>query len=838
MRLTEIYARFYRSLNYDYMRASNEKYEPDPWDRLHNGVEFPFVRLRMTKHITTVVGGNESGKSQMLRAIKAALTGAGYDRSDFCRYSEFFGRDKTLVTPEFGFVLADPTKEDRALIAEIAAIPATDDIERIAVFRMNHTPKLRAYVQQSGAWSEPVNVKTPTALRRLGLPVPFDIDADIPLPDSVPLEYLATGKASAAIGRDVLRAFWDTAIAHRSWFSSDSSVAAKAKEIAATFGSTTREVDEEDLKQFKLAADLLLQVANLDRSLFVELQDAVRTKNGYANSIVDTVNSELAKALNFPHWWSQDSHFELFVSLYEYDLVFMIRDRTGRSYGFDERSDGLKYFLSYFVQYLSHVPPDDGGPELLLMDEPDRFLSSSGQQDLLRIFEDFARPQDPTRAAVQVAYVTHSPFLIDKNDAARIRVVEKGEHDEGTRLVSSVAANHYEPLRSAFGGFVAETAFIGNCNLMVEGPSDQVLLAGATRWLAGMTKEVSTLDLLDLNSITLVPAGGTRHIPYLVYLARGRDAEKPAVIVLLDGDKPGSDARETLMEGGAYGSELIKETLVLQISDEELDGIVTDNQRGRVAIEDLVPLGMALEAAQRYCNELVPDLKIADLEITLDDLYPSTETESGGEGRNKGILDALEKVIKKKSDRPRFHLDKVAFARGVIDTIEARSAAEASAKQAEVPGRTTTDPTTDAPSDDSTEAPNSASRESRDPELAIAKANFTKLLAALAKRQRDAVRDEDVEKISSRIKRVKKEFLRTQRGTARREQVVELIEQISSQLDNSLDSEDVRATMRGWRERFKLDEDPRSEVDDYQGLLQAVEVLAYQAARRSETADA
>ena len=32
--------------------------------------------------------------------------------------------------------------------------------------------------------------------------------------------------------------------------------------------------------------------------------------------------------------------------LYEFDLVFMIRDRTGRSYGFDERSDGLKYFLS------------------------------------------------------------------------------------------------------------------------------------------------------------------------------------------------------------------------------------------------------------------------------------------------------------------------------------------------------------------------------------------------------------------------------------------------------------------------------------------------------------
>jgi predicted ATP-dependent endonuclease of OLD family len=164
------------------------------------------------------------------------------------------------------------------------------------------------------------------------------------------------------------------------------------------------------------------------------------------------------------------------------------------------------------------------------MDEPDQFLSASGQQDLLRVFDDFADPKDVGREPVQVVYVTHSPFLIDKNEADRIRVLEKGEYDEGTRVVTSTAANHYEPLRSAFGSFVAETAFIGNCNLMVEGPSDQVLLAGASRWLKQLG--VADRDRLDLNHITIVPAGGTRHIPYLVYLARGRDIDKPPVVVL------------------------------------------------------------------------------------------------------------------------------------------------------------------------------------------------------------------------------------------------------------------------------------------------------------------
>ena len=103
MKLRAVYARFYRSLNYDFMRSSADNYKPDPWDTTPEG-DYPFVRVKLRPDITTVVGGNESGKTQVLRALRAALTGKGYDRSDFCRYSRFFGVDKTMVKPEFGWV--------------------------------------------------------------------------------------------------------------------------------------------------------------------------------------------------------------------------------------------------------------------------------------------------------------------------------------------------------------------------------------------------------------------------------------------------------------------------------------------------------------------------------------------------------------------------------------------------------------------------------------------------------------------------------------------------------------------------------------------------------------
>jgi predicted ATP-dependent endonuclease of OLD family len=791
--LDTVYARFFRSLNFDYLRLSSPSYVSDPWDKTPTGEDFPFVKIRLERDITTVVGGNESGKSQVLAAIEAALTGDGFDRSDFCRYSEYFTVDKLLTKPEFGALFRDITPDDKKIIGKICELDEIDDVDRVALFRMNDTPQLRMYVRVSGEWQKPKHVKAPTLLRQVGVPAPFKIDAGTPLPDSVPLEYLATGKARPAVGRKMLRDVWDTLASNSTWFASSDTVSSKAAEIAEAFRGT-HDLDETELKKYQLASDLLLKVAGLGRDIFVELQDAVRSKNGYANSIVDTINSELAKALNFPHWWSQDSHFELFVSLYEYDLVFMIRDRTGRSYGFDERSDGLKYFLSYFVQYLSHETADDGQPEILLMDEPDKFLSASGQQDLLRIFADFADPEDSNRRPVQVVYVTHSPFLIDKNHSQRIRVLEKGEHDEGTRVVSSAAQNHYEPLRSAFGSFVGETAFIGTCNLMLEGQSDQIILAGVSSWLG--RRGVPSFERIDLNAVTLVPAGGVSQVPYLVYLARGRDVEQPAVIVLLDGDKAGDEARSTIRKGGARRKALVDDSLVLQLNDQVLDSIEVDNPLGRLTIEDLIPAELAIEAAASYCEEFVPEINSKSINVDVHTLYrQGSEGAQTSSVQNKGTIDALERAIRTSTTVGEFHLDKIGFARSLLRIIDASQ---------------------------------------NQPALSRLESNFRILLSELGRRQRSAVRAENSERVSSRIKRSRDRFIRNH-SKVRREHVLMLIEEISGQLDNSIEAEDVRAEMRTWHVTFQLDEDPRAEISDVPALHAQLQSLAYLGVRNSAT---
>jgi len=81
----------------------------------------------------------------------------------------------------------------------------------------------------------------------------------------------------------------------------------------------------------------------------------------------------------------------------------------------------------------------------------------------------------------------------------------------------------------------------GQAGDRVNGPfriADQILLAGMSNVLRMLGR--GKTERLDLNTLTIVPAGSASHIPYMVFLARGRDADQPAVVVLLDGDAEGN----------------------------------------------------------------------------------------------------------------------------------------------------------------------------------------------------------------------------------------------------------------------------------------------------------
>ena len=780
MRVTKLYVRFFRSFNYDYERKANPKAKAKPWEYLDDAW-YPFIRIDLDPVVTAVVGANESGKSHLIEAIKHALTGEQIDHRDFCRYSALFSVETGKVrSPDFGVELEVTDEEDSTLLAELSLVP--NDARRFTLFRLDEGQ--RNIFIGSG---EDEHELDPDRLKRLQstFPKPFQLHTEVPVPDSVSLDSLL-GDTSIPLHHrrkrgeliELLQGIRENPA---------QTITDRAGEIANYLqddlnGEPAAETNEGTLTQTDLGRELLINVAKISKTSIKDLLAALRAEDeGTVAGLVGEMNKTLARHLNFSRWWRQDREFQLRLSPRDRDIVFTIHDRTGTDYSFKERSKGLRYFLSYYVQLRAHRQQAPGGPEILLMDEPDAYLSSIGQQDLLRALEDFARPEDGSRKD-QVVYVTHSPFLINKNAAHRIRVLDKGSNEEGTRVVRDVAQNHYEPLRSSLGAYVAETAFIGGSNLLVEGVSDQVLLTAMTSLLR--RRRTAATQLLDLNEVTIVPAGSASSVPYVAYLARGRDQLKPACAALLDGDKPGRDAIKKLQRSDdGRRKPILADDYILDLGAwaKETD-LQTDSGVEVTEPEDLIPAPIAAEAAQRYAIQFLEATQEEARSLSGKSIL-SCLTENQG-----SLWRSLEQAFAKAFDGG--HIEKVGFAKELANVVDA--------------------------------AADSNPRPTGFPKI---EHNFGKLIAELAGRLRNAEITELDQRTNNRTDHTVQGFLRDHPDGATRDAANHLLGEIESNLEDTIGDEAVRHKLLAMRHGFQLTTDPQEPVPSFDDFCQQLKDL-------------
>jgi predicted ATPase len=831
MRLESVFIRFYKSFNVDYMRHTDSRAKKKPWEviRINDDTElwYPYIQIPIDRKITAIVGANESGKSHLLSAIEKAIT--GYDSennpissSDFCRYSERF-----LVTsdinrlPDFGTEWHDVSEVECQQIKKLSDIPKSRNFNKFLLFRTKGN-SLTIYLTEEGKYSEhqvhSVNVEE---FREI-LPGTRRLKNKVALPSSIPIQRLVqkiTGKDDGTRyellsndSRRELHKLLDAIHANSGFFTnlskpntfpdnSNNKPNHILLDIVKILSDPDANLKENERKrqedEISLTYDLLFKIAKITLQSLVDLAKAMEKNDiGHTQALVDKINKQLSANLNFPNYWVQDSEFRLLMSAKDHNLEFSIIDRTGTKYSFEERSSGLKYFLSYFIQHRAYEPPNNV-PEILLMDEPDAFLSNQAQQDLLKIFEEVANTEDD-KSSSQVVYVTHSPFLIDKNHAERIRVLDKGKDYEGTIVIKSTYQNHYEPLRSAFGAFVAETVYIGHCNLMVEGIVDQVLLAGVSTYLRNF-ELASKRESLNLNEITIVPAGGTGNVPYLTYLARGRDSEQPSVIVLLDSDKNGNEAKIELTKKG-YGPRKkppLKEEFVLQVGDLANLGVWFPEKLLNPELEDLIPAPICVMAARNYAAD-VYGINERDLQ-DITETYIHEVIESGAT-----IFNAVYECVKQCS-KDQYRLDKIGFARSVIDVVN--------------------------------KLRNSHSEEIKYTQaLEVFDSNFKILFRELDKMKSLAELERTKKKAAQKVKELANAFFTNHPKAANREDAVEFLEKLEALLvqDDSFDSDEIRKGISSICKDYKLHTNLSERVENYEYFKQEVQSLQFSGKRATQ----
>ncbi|MBC6606159.1 AAA family ATPase [Hymenobacter sp. BT188] len=148
---------------------------------------------------------------------------------------------------------------------------------------------------------------------------------------------------------------------------------------------------------------------------------------------------------------------------------FFVETKSGELLEPNKRSQGFKWFLSFYLHLVAEDKRKDG--LIILFDEPGLHLHSKAQSDMMSVFEDLAEKN-------QIIYSTHSPYLIDSNKLHRIRlIINTNEGTKVEKLTTNANGKAHDALKPIIDaiGLDMRNSFspsMGGKNVIVEGISD------------------------------------------------------------------------------------------------------------------------------------------------------------------------------------------------------------------------------------------------------------------------------------------------------------------------------------------------------------------------------
>ncbi|WP_210751688.1 ATP-dependent nuclease [Nocardiopsis alborubida] len=208
-------------------------------------------------------------------------------------------------------------------------------------------------------------------------------------------------------------------------------------------------------------------------------------------------------------------------------LKVVVVDDIGVEVELDQRSEGFRWLVSFFVVFKAQAQGDLKNA-ILLLDEPGLSLHALKQQEFRKTVSRLSEDN-------QVVYTTHSPFMVGTDELDLVRIVEMVSRETGTkvhtRLVVDDPRSVY-PLQAALGYELAQSLFGQSRNLVCEGMTDMMYIEALN---TAYTDERKGLK----NSIALVPASSASKVIYYVTLLT---SQKLRAAALLDSDQAGDTA--------------------------------------------------------------------------------------------------------------------------------------------------------------------------------------------------------------------------------------------------------------------------------------------------------
>jgi predicted ATP-dependent endonuclease of OLD family len=159
--------------------------------------------------------------------------------------------------------------------------------------------------------------------------------------------------------------------------------------------------------------------------------------------------------------WTQEPSLEIKLRVNGKYMYIDFSDATTVYDTPKTRSRGFLWYLSFYINFIAATNAAKVNEFLFLFDEPGVHLHPSGQKDLTTLLEELCIKN-------QLIYTTHSPFMINREHPARVRVIDKDEN--GTQVDSEAYRENWRPLRQSVGLTVGDLFFFSNKSIVVDLP--------------------------------------------------------------------------------------------------------------------------------------------------------------------------------------------------------------------------------------------------------------------------------------------------------------------------------------------------------------------------------
>jgi len=305
----------------------------------------------------------------------------------------------------------------------------------------------------------------------------------------------------------------------------------------------------------------------------------------------------------FQTWWEQRDHkfrYQVDGPLFR---IWVSDNIDPNEIELDQRSKGLQYFFSFYLVFIEEAEKTHKNA-ILLLDEPGLHIHASAQQKIVNFIETLA-------SSNQLMYSTHSPFMINGDKLANIRIIYENKSLKKSQVSQDAWPSDQDalfPLQAGLGYSIAQTLFYAKRQLVVEGLSDFEILKA-------MSNKLSLEDRPSLNpNIIVVPAGGTRNVMPLASMLKGH---KVKMVVLLDGDEVGKRKNQELKKRLKVNTILITDFI------EENEGEIEDLFAEKTYLEAVKKAysNISIKFSQEEKKEKCISKRVKKLFIRKDETY-------------------------------------------------------------------------------------------------------------------------------------------------------------------------------------------------------------------------